>query len=333
MANNFTVRTERDAWNLLEAWLSDKPIGMVEFDGWPKLAIDIKGDDYSSSLQSGQLEALIDFKMSMGRAYASIAHGAYDMRRLRRDEEEKLEFTTTVRQGSTLTETDLSPLVQALAQLITTHPIETVIGGVIVGLAFVAKPIIAKHFEDKAKRLETDSRDKLVRDLVGTLSASENERLKIFEAANTKIQRTYPQFALMLPDASAAFWRLASASANADQMEVSGVKLNKDHLDILSERRTSRESVVKSVTDDFLVTGIVKVQNVYRIQMHSKKMHISAQYRAPEKTDSRVKKLITCMTSSQLIRAEVQIKTIDKSQIVGRLLKFQPLPHLGVAEG
>lgn len=327
MAKNFVVKSEKDAWNLLDAWLDDMPIGMVEFDGWPKLAINIKGQDYSSSLQSGQLEALIDFKMSMGRAYASIAHGAYDMRRLRKDEEEKLEFRTTVRKGSTLTETDLSPLVQALAQLITTHPIETVIGGVIVGLAFVAKPIIAKHFEDKAKRLETESRDKLVRDLVGTLSSAENERTTMFQAANIKIQKTYPQFAQMLPDASAAFWRLASASANADQMEVSGLTLNKTHLDILSERRTSRESVVENLTDDFLVTGIVKVQNVYRIQMHSKKVHISAQYRAPEKTDSRVKKLIMCMTSSQPIRAEVQIKTIDKSQVLGRLLTFQPIPQ------
>jgi hypothetical protein len=90
----------------------------------------------------------------------------------------------------------------------------------------------------------------------------------------------------------------------------------------------SSKSVVKNVTYEFLVTGIVKVQNEYRIQMHSKKMHISAQYRAPEKTDSRVAKLITCMSSSQPIRAEVEIKTIDKSKVVGRLLTFLPIPQL-----
>lgn len=96
------VTCDNDAWALLEAWIKQEDLGEVEFDGWPVLGIKIRGDEYQASLNSGQMSALVDLKMVLGRTYSLVAHGAYDMRRLRSEEEEALQFTTKVRRGSSI---------------------------------------------------------------------------------------------------------------------------------------------------------------------------------------------------------------------------------------
>lgn len=40
---------------------------------------------------------LLDFKKTIARTYSAIAHGAYDMRRLREDEDDQLQFNTEVK--------------------------------------------------------------------------------------------------------------------------------------------------------------------------------------------------------------------------------------------
>lgn len=142
------------------------------------------------------------------------------------------------------------------------------------------------------------------------------------EQAIAKICQSYPQFAQVIPDASAAYWRLAGSAANADSMEISGIKLSKKQLEALSERRTVRNAELEDITDEFQVIGIVKIQNSYRVQLKSKTTHLSAIFRSPEMTPVRVKKLMTCMTDSQTIDATVELKTVDGSQVVGRLMKF-----------
>ena len=141
-AQTTIISNEDEAWDILRRWMDKEDIGEVEFKDWPVLSINIKGEDYSSSLNSSQMAALIEFRKTIGRAYAVVAHGSYDMRRLKIDEEEQLEFSTTIKRGSSITDTDLSPLVQAFASVVTANPTSSLIAGVIIGLALVARPVI-----------------------------------------------------------------------------------------------------------------------------------------------------------------------------------------------
>jgi len=317
------VRSESDAWELLERWLSDRDVGEVEFEGWPVLNITLRGGDYQSSLNSGQMAALIDFKMTIGRTYCAVSHGAYDMRRLREEEEEQLDFSTEVRPGSSIMDTDLSPLVQALGSVITAHPGTALVAGVLLGLAFVAKPIILKHYENRAKQLDVDERQRL---LSFALSRSEEAQSQIYEKATKKLELHHPQFSQALPDARDAFWKLASASVNAESMTVAGIDFSQEDLQILSERRRRRASDVSEVTRVFRVAGVRKSGAAFRVQLESKNLVLTAVYRRPQFSDAGLKRLLNCFTSEIRISATVEIRTVDKSQLIGRLLRFSPLP-------
>lgn len=322
MTRSITViSTEEDAWGLLERWVENKPINDVEFVKWPILQIDIKGEDYNSSLNSSQMAALVDFKKTIGRAYSTIAHGAYDMRRLKADEEEQLEFSTHVKKGSSLTDTDLTPLVQALANVVNNNQHASLAAGIIIGLALVAKPVILKHYEIRAKQIDADERKRLL-DLSQT--SLEKRQYTLFETALSKLEKIYPQISKALPDAAAGFWKFASASSNAEKMTVSGIELSQDDLEILSERRQNRPTDILEIEQEFVIVGVTKHHNIYRIQLTSPNLVLSAIYRHPQLSDTRVRRLMNCMSNSTPILAKVEVKIVDKAHVSGRLMRFKP---------
>ncbi|WP_157381144.1 hypothetical protein [Burkholderia ubonensis] len=325
-SNHFTIRNEEDAWALIDLWLSGAQVPLLEFDGWPILRIKIDGAGYKSSLRSGQMEALIGFKQSMGRAYAAIAHGAYDKRRLKKTEDEQLEFTTTVRKGSSIADTDLSPLVHAAAQVVQTHPIESLIAAVVVGLAIVARPLILKHFDNKAKQMEIEERKHLA-SLTSQITPQDQERWAKLDKAVDLLTKKFPSFDLLIPDVSTSYWRLANATADANSVQIGDVQLNSEQLEVLSERRKRRKSNTEPIEDEFSVDGIVKISNNYRIQLRSNTAQYSVLYREPEMTPTRIKKLMNCMTFSRPIRARIIVRMVEGSQVSGQLLSFTVAPQ------
>lgn len=312
-----TVSSDEQAWDLLERWLLNEPIDKVDFREWPILRISIKGGDYDSSLNSSQMAALIEFKRTIARTYSAVVHGAYDMRRLTVEEEAKLDFSTHVEEGSSITETDLTPLVQALASAVNANPTATVIMAAVIGLLLVARPLILKHYEVKAKRIDAEERKGL---LNLSLSDHEESRYRLFEKSIKKLSEIYPQISKALPDAALGFWRFASASANADNMNVAGIDFSRDDLEILSERRDSRPANIVEIEQLFEVKGVYKAPTSYRVQLFSPNLILSAIYRRPELSERRVRVLMRCMSDSIPIDARVEVKTIDKAQVVGRLI-------------
>lgn len=321
-----TIKTEADAWEFVEAWLMGEQVEIPSFDGWPMLNFTIQGDEYKSSLRSGQMDALISFQMSMGRAYASIAHGAYDKRRLTKDEEEQLEFTTTVKKGSSITQTDLTPLVHAVAQLVTNRPIESLVAAVVIGLAIVSKAAILKHFEAKSKQMDQNIQLQLIH-LTSQISDNDRVRSRLLDSALARLGKKFPSIEKVVPDVSRAYWQLANASSDANSVEIAGVDLSSADLDILSERRRRRPSRISEATDEFTVEGIMKIGTSYRIQLRSDTFHLSALYRNPHMSEVRVRRLMKCMTSSNKINGTVKIKTVENSQVQGELLKFSVISN------
>jgi hypothetical protein len=320
----FAVNSEDDAWELLDLWLQEKPIKRLEFGDWPKLNLKLNGAAYKSSLHSGQMEALVDFQMAMGRAYAAIAHGAYDKRRLRADEEEQLEFTTKFRGGSSILETDLSPLVNAMSQVVVSHPIESLIAVTAVALVLVSRSMVLKHYDTKAKQIEADERKKLVSLLEQTTNL-DRKRWSIMDKVVERLAIQYPALEKMIPDLSHAYWRLASSSTDAETLEVEGVVLDSDHLTTLSERRTRRPTKKRIVTEVFAVEGITKIRNTYRVQMKSETYHFAASFAPPAASPLKVRQLLRCLAQSRSISAKVEIKEVEKSVVLGKLLSFKPI--------
>lgn len=322
------ISSEEQAWAILDRWLAKtlRDDEEVEFADWPVLAIRVSGEDYSSSLNDGQMSALVEIKKTVGRAFASIAHGAYDMRHLKAEEEEQLEFSTTVREGSSITDTDLTPLVQAVASAVSTYPAASIAAAAVIGLLFVARPVILKHYELRAKELDVEERGRLLN--LG-LSREEQAKYKTFERAIGRLDKMFPHFARALPDAASGFWRFASASSNATNMNLAGIDLSQNDLELLSERRKRRPRDVTEVEQLFNVLGVTKNQGLFRIQLTSKNLQLMVQYRHPQMTPARVKKLSTLMLANTPILAKVELRAVDGETISGRLIRFRPHVALG----
>lgn len=319
------ISTDENAWDLVNRWVRDEAIPPVEFDNWPRLRITVCGEQFKSSLRSSQMEALVDFKMSMGRSFAAIAHGAYDKRRLKQEEEELLEFSTSVREGSSILDTDLSPLVEALAGVANARPTETLVAGVVIGLALIARPLILRHFDNRARQLEADER-KHLQDLLGRITQDDRQRWALFDKAMTRLTKIFPSFPQMVPDAAKTYWRLASASVDADNMQVSGVRLTHDNLQVLSERRSARKAEISEFTGPFFVDGVVKVRNKYRAQLRGETFSISATFSDTTLDQRHLSRLTQCMGKSYQIEATIEIKKVEGSSVSGRLKRFKAIP-------
>jgi len=316
------IRTEQDAWELLDLWVKGGSIPQVNFENWPILQINIKGDDYQSSLNSGQMASLVELKKVFGRGFAVIAHGAYDMRRLKVEEDDSLQFTTKVKKGSSILETDFTPLVRAFAGAVINNPGMAIVSATLIGLALVARPVIIKFYENKAKQLDIAERQGLL-DL--RLSPPEQKQYAIFEGALKKLVESHPQFSQMMPDARDAFWKFASSSVDADTMTIAGLQLGKDDLEILSGRRTRQENEVKRIRGVFTVKSVTSKGELFRVVLESAEKTINAVYRSPELTDARVKRLTARMVEKKPIQATVDIRTVDRASLDGRLISFKPV--------
>lgn len=316
------VQSDDDAWTLLKAWLDGTEIPDVTFESWPILSIKIRGGDYRSSLNSGQMSALVEMKMAMGRTYALIAHGAYDMRRLRSHEEEQIQFSTQVKRGSSILDTDLSPLIQAFSVAVTEHQQLAIIAAAIIGLALVSKPVILSYFKNRAKDLDARERSQLL-DLA--LGRDDVKKYAVFERAVSQFQGVYPQFAHALPDARESFWKLAAASVDAEKIDIAGLELSHDELALLAERRNKRDRHVNEVVGRFRVSSVRKFGSAYRVGLESPKLSINATYQKPQLSDARIKRLFSHITNDTEIEATLQVKTIDQAQASGRLLSFKPV--------
>jgi hypothetical protein len=315
------ITSDQEAWELLSRLVSTAEVPDVEFEGWPVLDIKLKGDDYKGSLNSGQMAALVQLEHVFGRAYSVVAHGAYDKRRLRADEEDELKFSTKVKEGSSILETDFSPLVQAFSGAVAAHPQLAIITALIIGLAMVSKPVIMKHYETRAKQIDAEEKNALINAMKGDRDDAEKNRT--LDRAIAKVSKTYPQFAQILPQARNAFWRFASSSADADSLSIEGIEFSQEDLEVLSSRRSRRASDVQEITSNFRITYVKKAGAGFVIGLEGTQMVLGAVFKKPHLTDAKIKKLMGLMAAGKSVDAKLEVRVVDKAHMSGRLISFK----------
>ncbi len=315
------VRSDQQAWALLEKVVSGEEAGRTKFQGWPVLDIKLSGDDYESSLNSGQMAALVELRQVFGRAYSVVAHGAYDMRRLKADEEEDLQFRTKVKKGSSILETDFTPLVQSFASAVAAHPQLALLSALALGLVLVSRPVILRHYENRAKQLDIDDKKLLLAAMKPEYGDA--EKLKLLERAISKVTSVYPQFAQAIPDAQETFWRFAASSVDADSMTIDGLALSQDDLELLAKRRARRTGDTKTIKETCSVKYVRKSGTGYIVGLQGKNVSLGARFRKPQLSEARIRKLFGYMAAEQKIIAELEVKVVDKANLSGRLLSFK----------
>ena len=104
------IANDNDAMQFLKNALNseyDNKIVQLDFQSWPKLEINIKGDRYDSTLTAAMMKALIEFQVHLNRVYGTILYNK-DGRSIKDDEREAIEILFKIEKGSSNLIADLS---------------------------------------------------------------------------------------------------------------------------------------------------------------------------------------------------------------------------------
>jgi hypothetical protein len=114
--NELIIRSEDQALeilNLLNNGVGFDPAIKVTFEGWPKLTIRLIGEDFDRSVPTRIMPAILELQKQVYRLYCRTRYGDENLRKLTKEDRDKLELVVKVDKGSSIFETLLSePLVK-----------------------------------------------------------------------------------------------------------------------------------------------------------------------------------------------------------------------------
>lgn len=99
-----TIRSESEALELLQKLLTDDAIKLdisgVEFEGWPRFTIRIKGKDFDGTVPTRVMPTFLQLQKLINKTYCQSSYGTDNLRKLTKDDKEALELVVKVEKGS-----------------------------------------------------------------------------------------------------------------------------------------------------------------------------------------------------------------------------------------
>lgn len=317
-----TIRNENDAWSLVKDYLDGKAIDRPVFEDWPRMEIVIRGDEYLGSITASQMDAFMEFQKTVNRSYAAIARGHFDGRYLTGDEEDELNLRTEVREGSSILDTDLSPLVQALSSVIShATPSEVIIGGILICLSITSPILVKSFFEGRARQLELNN----TKDLIKTIAMQgqqDKENLSLYASALKAVTKKFPAIASLPPQLRKSQLRLLNSLNDADTAEINGVPINNQQILELNQRKPRVAQSSSILKGQFLVASMQKYVSHYRLKLTSDHQAVLARLNQDTVSEAKLGKLIKAFQKSTAVDFVIQITRSDQSVLKGTIANF-----------
>lgn len=120
------IENAESFWNVVDDFLQreavepgiDMPLDL-DFQGWPYLHINVKGEKFHSSLTSSMVCGLASMHESFQRAYALAKYGTSNLQRLTNEDKQSLDIIFKIKEGSTDSETDWSGTINQFLAFLT----------------------------------------------------------------------------------------------------------------------------------------------------------------------------------------------------------------------
>lgn len=316
------IQSEENAWAILAKYIDGKPVERPIFDGWPSMTISIRGEDYLASITAGQMEAYLEFQATINRAFAALAKGHFDARYLKDSEEEELTLRTQVKKGSSILETDLSPLVQALSSVVgKASPTEVIVGGVLISLALTS-PLLVKYFvEGRARELELKNTAALI-DTVAKKSAEETRRLGLYDNALKGISKVFPALIGLMPQLKRSQLSLLSSIDDADSATINGVLITQDQIQDLNNRRPRNSHKIDDFRASLQVMSMQKAKDHYKLKLENKHQAILAKLSIEKFSEHKIGRLISAFRKSASVDFHLRVTRADQATMKGYVEDF-----------
>lgn len=188
---DLVIKSEDDAFQFMQQVI-DEQVNFdninITFDGWPNLAVHVKGDKFDSSLTPSLMKGFLELQKGINRSYCLVRYGTPNTNVLTRKEREDLEIQVKVGQGSTTTNIDLQSLLSNISTQVIDKMDPKTLAFTLVSLALIwgGKVSYAKYLENRRQIRETEVKSEETRELLKNqtfLSEQETERTRILAAA------------------------------------------------------------------------------------------------------------------------------------------------------
>lgn len=259
--NEIVIRSEQDAYDALElAGQGKLPDHVsVHFEGWPRLEIVVRGEEYNGTITPSLMAGFMEFQKAIYRTYALTRYNSVNINRLTNQEKDALELHIQVDKGSSKFTIDFQALLERFIDNVgdKVTPESLVIIALIVATGYFGSSILRHHLDNRReirlKELESKQRSEERRQELEAqqyAGEQETERMRIFAAAT----RNEPKAANIREYAEDAQLELVKSMRKVDSSSIGGVELDGDMAQELTKnaRREAKE---------------IRLDGLYRVQV------------------------------------------------------------------
>ncbi|WBA07768.1 hypothetical protein [Salinivibrio kushneri] len=286
------IKSEDDAWKLLSEILdSDKYDNYLEFQNWPNISINIKGDRYSSTLPASLLEKLSFIQRNLNSFYGETVYDG-DARFLKKADKHEIELVYSIVKGSTDIKADATGLLNKLGESMAKPSTQkiTAITLCFISLAISGAFVIGNHM-DNIKEIEIEKQKTLQ---------------KAIEAL--------PQLKDTSGQLHSTFRKIISAASDADSIKLGDIELGKNEINRIAEKDKNKyeKDIVES---EFKVTSLRGYDRHYSVGVTDLKNNrkFTAKLYKHSDSDDDLSLLAKSLTSEESISLVVGVKVIDNN--------------------
>lgn len=297
------IKNEEDAWKLLDKILNSKEYDdYLEFQNWPNISINIKGERYSSTLPAGLLEKLSFIQRNLNSFYGETVYGG-DARFLKKADKHEIELVYTIVKGSTDIKADATGLLNKLGESMAKPSTQkiTAITLCFISLAISGAFVLGTHM-DNIKEIEIEKQKTLQ---------------KAIEAL--------PQLKDTSGQLHGTFRKIISAASDADSIQLGDIRLGKHEINKIAEKDKNKyeKDVLES---EFQVTSLRGYDNHYSVGITDLKQNrkLMAKLFKGHTKDGDLALLANSLTNEEVIELVVGVKIIDNNYAKAEVLEIKP---------
>ena len=296
------IKNEDDAWKQLSKILdSDKYDDYLEFQKWPNISINIKGDRYSSTLPAGLLEKLSFIQRNLNSFYGETVYGG-DARFLKKADKHEIELVYSIVKGSTDIQADATGLLNKLGESMAKPSTQkiTAITLCFISLAISGAFVIGNHM-DNIKEIEIEKQKTLQ---------------KAIEAL--------PQLKDTSGQLHGTFRKIISAASDADSIQLGNIQLGKHEINKIAEKDRNKYEI-DIIESHFKVTSLRGYDRHYSIGITDLKQNrkLTAKLYKHPNSDGDLSLLAKSLTSEEPIELVVGVKVIDKNDANAEIIEIK----------
>jgi hypothetical protein len=247
-SQSIIINSEDSAFEYLEKSLKgnfDNKNVNFNFDGWPKLEINVKGDRYDSTVTASLMRSLIELQVHLNWAYGQIIYGK-DGRSLTDEERASIEIVYKIEKGSSHVVADLSgfftELGKSAVEKLTGKQIVTTVVGV--AALWTAASSYSTFVESSQKELEENNRHEVTMKLIA-------KEPKMAEIQNEQVEKLLS---------------IIKSVPDADQVSIGKTTLSKAQLFEIN-KLDRKKTEIKRIDGKYKIISLKNRDNDFRIEV------------------------------------------------------------------